>query len=1264
MRSPRGTRMMMLSSRSMELLIPRISGSIKRIEQMTDEGAFERLALAVLRRIAPDCGSVFHEGMNADGKTVPAPLDGFGMVPGSDPPHFVMVACTTTARDSLRAKWLFDHMNPAVPRKKARRSSTLAGGPADDGDLVKAIRRAGELRAQFPTASFKIYLVSNRLGMGDLVTLTTSVSNGRGIETEIVEASRLGDFLDFDPRGQWLRYHFFGTPVVNVSDDLLRAVGLASLRRRGARHDFNTARRIISRECEKEVAGSLSSQSTGLLWLVAPPGKGKSVLTVEAAKCHSQKGGFALWISEQDVLAAETLDQAMESAMRREQPHLQRGSGSEAIKLANPSQRFLLLFDDLNRLTDPESAFRKLRSWMKLFPGRETTDQAADGSSYPCIAVCPIWPQHFGNLLRTFTQDRLPAGESEIHVPNFSSAELQAVFDKTHLTASEIEAAADEFSQDPFLCAVYADELRTTENKSITATHVLERYMRRELETVGSVCGHPWSEYRVALEHLAEAMLRRKIIRPTWSYIINWFAQNTAVHDRLRELVTVRKIIHIDPTSEVVLFTHDRFLTLMCASRVSALLQDTDVIGDPYFAEIVGRALATSAFDDAEIANLVDTSPLAGFFALQVCRDEFLQRRIATVLETWAEAHCDDEDVPDGLWWQITLVLVKTDAHQVVDLTKIIPTNRNLPLAALRNGSALGGVDCCLNSGEGWFLPAVRDQYRDSIVQHAVKHHADKLGGELSTFLLRANLNIKERRSGLVLAGFMRLRRLELGITGCWRQCPATERPKIIAETLWALGGCTEKPPSDLLAEVLGEWERMPSPGTDLLDDIAVDALAHCPPTWLSDDFARCLITTLPSYPRLRPSLEHVICASDTPAAFEFQVARMADGMRESKSTSFLFISLSLSRWAESMAHETISPDSRLLLKTLWSDLSVREENRESAFALWLLSATPADLDTLRSFSPGDALFPRALRKRMQLQDRTTLPLVAERVSNDWSLLSDIPAIWSESLYQAILQTFEKHGDAIFYGGRGSAFLLAIPPSDADRLIEALWSRFQHQKDLVTAALLVPTSTSTALATQLLGAAKNIDQLLEHTRFVMMTSHPYVNRDELIPYWLRQCTPHLCRASQETLRGFSMLCRSPQTWRWHDTYVKPFLRPESRREVDERMELTNLEEHYRQSPSLIYGAHDFFAQIDERGYDRRQTLERIAAEAASASTLENVAWLAACIAVAGDRRDLAALDRYATSMSAGVFRKLRTACSFTVRRRTLGPDGEGVKVTA
>jgi hypothetical protein len=630
------------------------------------------------------------------------------------------------------------------------------------------------------------------------------------------------------------------------------------------------------------------------------------------------------------------------------------------------------------------------------------------------------------------------------------------VFDGTYLTASEIEAAADEFSHDPLLCAVYADEIRTTENKSATATCVLERYMRRELETVASVRGHPWSEYRVALEHLAEAMLRRKIIRPTWSDTHDWFAQDTALHDRLRELATVRKIIHIDATSEVVLFTHDRFLTLMCASRVPALLQDTDVIGDPYFAEIVGRALATAAFDDAEIANVVNTSPLAGFFALQVCRDELLQGRIASVLKNWAKAHCDDEDVPDGLWWQITLALVKTDAHQVIDLTKIIPPNWNLPLAALRNGSALGGVDYCLNSGAGWFLPGVRDQYRDAIVQHAVKYHADKLGGELSAFLLRVNLNVEERRAGLVLAGFMGLRSLQLGITKCWRQCPAAERPKIIAETFWALGRCTQEPPSDLLAEVLGEWERMPSPGKDLLDNIAVDALAHCPPTWLSDDFARSLITTLPSYPRLRPSLEHVICASDTPAAFEFQVARMAEGMRKSKSNSFLFISLSLSRWAQSMTHETISPDSRLLLKTLWSDLSAREENRESAFALWLLSATPADLDTLRSFSPGDALFPRALRKRMQLQDRTILPLVAERVSNDWPLLSDIPAIWSESLYQAVLQTFEKHGEKIFYGGRGSAFLLAIPPSDAGRLIEALWSRFKDQKDLVTAALLVP----------------------------------------------------------------------------------------------------------------------------------------------------------------------------------------------------------------
>src|SRR4051812_22164276 len=108
------------------------------LESMTDAGQFEILATRVLREIDSDCKAVAHAGVNAQEKTIPNPIDGFCLVPGSEPPRYVITAFTLTAPEGLVAKWLFDHTNY---RSTGKRKSPPSS-PADDGDLIKAGRAA------------------------------------------------------------------------------------------------------------------------------------------------------------------------------------------------------------------------------------------------------------------------------------------------------------------------------------------------------------------------------------------------------------------------------------------------------------------------------------------------------------------------------------------------------------------------------------------------------------------------------------------------------------------------------------------------------------------------------------------------------------------------------------------------------------------------------------------------------------------------------------------------------------------------------------------------------------------------------------------------------------------------------------------------------------------------------------------------------------------------------------------------------------------
>jgi hypothetical protein len=187
---------------------------------MTDAGQFEILATRSLRELDDDCRTVAHFGVNETGKTIPNPVDGFCRVPGSDPPRFVMPAFTLTAREGLRGKWLFDHAT--APRARTATAS-------DDGDLVKAAREAAGIRDTHPTARSIVYLCTNRRLDTDLMRAVYDKAAQLGVEVRFLDQSRLRDFLDANPVGQWLRQEHLGIQTDQVPVPFLRYISRPSV---------------------------------------------------------------------------------------------------------------------------------------------------------------------------------------------------------------------------------------------------------------------------------------------------------------------------------------------------------------------------------------------------------------------------------------------------------------------------------------------------------------------------------------------------------------------------------------------------------------------------------------------------------------------------------------------------------------------------------------------------------------------------------------------------------------------------------------------------------------------------------------------------------------------------------------------------------------------------------------------------------------------------------------------------------------------------
>jgi hypothetical protein len=119
----------------------------RKLAEINDTGFFEQLATAVLREADKVYASLAHPGVNAEGRSVKARLDGITFELGAEPPHMIAVHHTSGGSD-LGKKWLQD---PAgVKARKVQRSIAPAGDVLKTAATVRKERkRTPSLRATF-----------------------------------------------------------------------------------------------------------------------------------------------------------------------------------------------------------------------------------------------------------------------------------------------------------------------------------------------------------------------------------------------------------------------------------------------------------------------------------------------------------------------------------------------------------------------------------------------------------------------------------------------------------------------------------------------------------------------------------------------------------------------------------------------------------------------------------------------------------------------------------------------------------------------------------------------------------------------------------------------------------------------------------------------------------------------------------------------------------------------------------------------------------
>jgi hypothetical protein len=1070
------------------------------LEGIADTGLFEILGIRALKRLHPECACLEHLGVNAQGKPVPGPIDGFGRVPDTKPSRYIAAAFTTAGRDKLRQKWYADEGSD---------SSSADGKSRHTGDLIKACRRADTLRAVEPESSFTVYLCTNQRLDEQIMAAGYAIGNQRSVEVVFVGQSSLRDLLD-SPEGQPLREEFLRIRCVSVSRELLLRLCQTALTQYqiDGLSGAGFIRTAAFRGARKAVASSAP-----VLALVGKPGAGKSVIGRSLLEDHAQNDGIGLWIPGDFLEDARSLHEAVALRLRQLHPYLRDEAGHETLALASSEHPLILVLDDPNRTDQPGAILRKIFGWGRnLWPERIERPQGSERRAQVKLVV-PVWESQFSNQRRDLEGERwldvVSVGPMQRH-ESVACLRNGLADCRTDLSGSQLAYIADRLGDDPILLSIFAQLARAglAIDPNPILDDVIGSFVDSSLAQLALSTNKLKASYRSVLDQLARHMVVRKGLHPEWQEVREWMQPNDV---SLLEDIAVRgDICHIanHGRRHVFEFRHDRLLEWQLSETILREFNrdhpDWDAVFDPYMAEALGRAMAHDSISEAHLDLAAQRLPVSLIAALAflpvgtIPHPGRICRRVATWLKT---IHLESPCVQSHAF----SVLQNIVSVHVLPVTEGLAPMLPILFARLRNGDAASGA-VALSLHE--FYPSVNFSWLESLIAQAASRHGDQLVAQLAEILRRPEQQPDIRRGALVLAGYLAESRLADSILAAWES--ASDPGELAASALWAALRCPD-PSGGLLTATLpgifsvsdepaaGGW----SPRGQLFQDIGSSARHG-----FSLDVLSFLETVAERDEQYEPFVFSLFQRIDNPLCLEFvvrKVAKQAAMPVEPGKLSWAFVWES--QWRRTFGSED-APMPADCIEALWRlcQLDSPDWLRTYAFRLWVrfsgdrLWSTdlPADLS-----EPEEAVWQLARRGDKRVAER-----VLQALRSKPGYFYAMEGLWLAS-FEPALNDALKAGDAAAIHA-----LRDVPPDVAERAIIANWEAIRDRPFAVAAALYVAKASTIALAEDALRSDPEPASKLRHAGdYLGFQVHGYSDRItsrhlDIIRPWLVQFGDH------------------------------------------------------------------------------------------------------------------------------------------------------------
>lgn len=569
----------------------------RRLAEMSDVAAFERLAAAILRAANPNSyANLSHPGVQPGGKTVKGSFDNIGWLQSAEGAHFVCAAHTTEQKD-LEGKWLHDPTK-VKPRKAGGKPTKPAG------DLIKGIEEIQRLRESHPGLAVTLALTTNKEPSLELRVSVEDLARSAAIELDVWSVSRLAHFLDTDPIGQIIRRNQLGTPVKLLSRGLLLEMGRRSI--------CDHLPHAMTGENIRRDDFTLGHGDT---LVVGSSGTGKTTACAMALDVHIGKGLPALVLKAEFLATAATIEEAIEGELRRQQPEIEASTGRKVLSLCTEEEPILLLIEDINRATSPSLLLNKILAWSRPVSQMQSSRRT-------WRAICPLWPRYIDVIE---DQKRVLANVTMLRVDRYSRAEaIRAICKRAEaigLTIDDHRAVfvAERLGRDPLLIGLH--DLAANE----VASNVIQSYVDERLGLISGKAQLSRSEVVNAVRELLHNMLHRRILNPHWTEIRSWIKDQNVI-DLLRTLLHDGSVIRIafSGMEEALEFRHDRIMNCLLSDAVASAFKTEDApdyINDPFFSEVVAGAAVQVQLPLRQLVKLMEASPVVAAYALKLASE-------------------------------------------------------------------------------------------------------------------------------------------------------------------------------------------------------------------------------------------------------------------------------------------------------------------------------------------------------------------------------------------------------------------------------------------------------------------------------------------------------------------------------------------------------------------------------------------------------------------------------------------------------------------